>query len=149
MGSVAYTTASEQTPHFFSSHIMVGFVSVIPWPLHPENVMLAQSRSLRRSQFTLPRVLSVQLHLRHARINSSISVVLTSTLCIRARLKKMLLPPAFCHSSRVRSQRTTRHVGNVLDLWTVEHIARQRTPQAARGRQDPVQNSAKRAPTGT
>lgn len=157
IGSFAYTTDSEQTPKlcyfFFSSYIMVGFVSIIPWPLHPENIMLAQSRSLRRSESTPSRVLSVELHLHHARTNSSISldfqVVLTSTFCVRARLR-MLLPPAFCHSSGVPwLQRTTGHVGNVLDLWTVEHIARQRTPQAACRRQDPVQNSAKRAPTRT
>lgn len=38
----------------------------------------------------------------------------------------MQLPPAFCHSSQaLRLQRATGHVGNVLDLWTVEHYRKE------------------------
>lgn len=70
----SYTTASlnkRQSFCMFSSHIMVCFVLLSFGHFHPEyNIKPAQSRSLRHSKFTPPRVLSVQLH--HERTNSSI-----------------------------------------------------------------------------
>lgn len=154
MGS--YTTASlnkRQSFCMFSSHIMVCFVLLSFGHFHPEyNVKPAQSRGAFAAQNSRHLGYFLFNSITNVPIPASERVVLTSTLCMRA-CRKMQLPPAFCNSSQVlrlqRLQRATGHVGNVLDLWAVEHIARQRTPQAARWRQDPIHDPAKRAPTRT